>query len=75
LIEVNTRIKMVIIIVLKPNSMIDTREDLTYGLKGSTWVDWVNIRTKSNYYYILKTQLDGRLGAMPGSQVGRVNFG
>jgi len=55
--------------------MIDTREDLTYGLKGSTWVDWVNIRTKSNYYYILKTQLDGRLGAMPGSQVGRVNFG
>jgi hypothetical protein len=56
--------------------MIDTREGLSYGLKGSTWIDWVNIRTKSNYYYyIFKTQLGGRLGAMSGSQVGRVNLG
>jgi hypothetical protein len=69
------RIKVVIIIVLKPDSMIDTKEGLSYGLKGSTWIDWVNIRTKSNYYYIFKTQLGGRLGAMPGSQVGRVNLG
>ena len=70
------RIKVVIIIVLKLDSMIDTREGLSYGLKGSTWIDWVNIRTKSNYYYyIFKTQLGGRLGAMSGSQVGRVNLG
>jgi hypothetical protein len=55
------RIKVVIIIVLKLDSMIDTREGLSYGLKGSTWIDWVNIRTKSNYYYIFKTQLGGRL--------------
>jgi hypothetical protein len=53
--RVNIKIKVVIIVTLKPNLEVNLGQGLGHELEGSTHIgrsQWMN---KSNYYYSIKT--------------------
>jgi hypothetical protein len=56
-------IKIVIIIVLKPNSM--NQSTTKPGSLVEARFDPSQCNNKNNYYYIFKTLFRGQLGAMP----------
>jgi len=71
---VNVKIKMVIIIILKHDSRIDSEQDPSYRLWGLIWVDLGHHKDKNSYYYSFKTWLEGQPDARLESWVGRVNL-
>jgi hypothetical protein len=66
----NVRIKMIIIIVLKPNLRVDQGKSWVGGI---TWIDLNELKNKNDYYHSFKIQLGNRQKTRYRSRVGRVN--
>ena len=62
--------KIIIIIVLKPNSGTDPGQDPGHESRGSIRVGSSQRKNKSGYYHIFKTQLGGLPRVRLGSRVG-----
>jgi hypothetical protein len=56
------KIKIVIIIILKLDLIVNLGQGLGHELRGATWVDLDQCKDKSCYFYSFKTRLGGRPG-------------
>jgi hypothetical protein len=75
---INVKIKVTIIIVLKPDLVIDLGQELGNRSWPSTRVDRINLdqcKNKNSYYHNFKILLEGRPEARLESLVKRVNPG
>jgi len=73
--RVNIRIKVVIIVVLKPDSRVDPEQIPDHESRELIWVDTSQYMDKNNYYHSFKTQLKSQPRVILELQVGSVNPG
>jgi hypothetical protein len=59
--QFNKKIKMVIIVILKPNLEVDSGQSPGHRLGGSTLIELGQYKDKSGYYNSFKTRLRDRL--------------